>query len=177
MRQWCLTLLKKQHTEFSSQKDVTLSEASVLNKYFQKTWLGHLQWIYTCTYRFLVKSILFIYRSTYLCWERLRAGGEGSDTEWDGWMASLNQRTWVWASSGSAKDREAWRTSVHGVTESDMTYLMNNLPIFLSATYLPIFPSIICVFYLSIRRFHFSFYSNIFEAYAIICIIRTLGEF
>ena len=37
VKQWCLTLLKKQHTEFSSQKDVTLSEASVLNKYFQKT--------------------------------------------------------------------------------------------------------------------------------------------
>ena len=35
------------------------------------------------------------------CWERLRAGGEGSDRGWDGWMASLTQWTWVWASSGS----------------------------------------------------------------------------
>ena len=25
------------------------------------------------------------------CWERLRAGGEGNDREWDGWMASLTQ--------------------------------------------------------------------------------------
>ena len=33
------------------------------------------------------------------CWERLRAGGEGV-TGWDGWMASLTQWTWVWASSG-----------------------------------------------------------------------------
>ena len=32
------------------------------------------------------------------CWERLRAGG-GGDREWDGWMASLIQWTWVWASS------------------------------------------------------------------------------
>ena len=24
------------------------------------------------------------------CWERLRAGGEGDDRGWDGWMASLN---------------------------------------------------------------------------------------
>ena len=34
------------------------------------------------------------------CWERLRAGGEGGNREWDGWMASLTQWTWVWASSG-----------------------------------------------------------------------------
>ena len=35
------------------------------------------------------------------CWERLRAGGEGDDRGWDGWMASLIQWAWVWASSGS----------------------------------------------------------------------------
>ena len=33
-------------------------------------------------------------------WERLKAGGEGYDRGWDGWMASLTQWTWVWASSG-----------------------------------------------------------------------------
>ena len=30
------------------------------------------------------------------CWERLKAGGEGDDRGWDGWMASLTQWTWVW---------------------------------------------------------------------------------
>ena len=35
------------------------------------------------------------------CWERLKAGGEGDDRGWDGWMASLTWWTWVWASSGS----------------------------------------------------------------------------
>ena len=30
------------------------------------------------------------------CWERLRAGGEGDNTGWDGWMASLTQWTCVW---------------------------------------------------------------------------------
>ena len=35
------------------------------------------------------------------CWERLRAGGEGDDRGWDGWMASLTQWTWVWLDSGS----------------------------------------------------------------------------
>ena len=27
------------------------------------------------------------------CWERLRAGGKGEDRGWDGWIASLTQRT------------------------------------------------------------------------------------
>ena len=35
------------------------------------------------------------------CWERLRAGGEGGNRRWDGWMASLTQRTWIWVNSGS----------------------------------------------------------------------------
>ena len=35
------------------------------------------------------------------CWESLKAGGEGVDRGWDGWMASLTEWTWIWASSGS----------------------------------------------------------------------------
>ena len=35
------------------------------------------------------------------CWEGLRAGGEGDDKRWDGWMASLTRCTWVWVNSGS----------------------------------------------------------------------------
>ena len=31
------------------------------------------------------------------CWERLKAGEEGDDRGWDGWMASLIQWIWVWA--------------------------------------------------------------------------------
>ena len=42
---------------------------------------------------------------TYLkrpwCWEKLKAGGEGDDRGWDGWMASPTQWKWVWVSSGS----------------------------------------------------------------------------
>ena len=34
------------------------------------------------------------------CWERLKAGGEGDDRGWDGWLASLTLWAWVWASSG-----------------------------------------------------------------------------
>ena len=47
------------------------------------------------------------------CWERLKAGGEGGDRRWGGWMASPSQWTWVWASSGSW-----WRTGRPGVLQS-----------------------------------------------------------
>ena len=42
-----------------------------------------------------------------------RAEGEGGDKEWDGWMASLTQRTWVWANSG-----RQWRTGGPGVLQA-----------------------------------------------------------
>ena len=47
------------------------------------------------------------------CWEGLKAGGEGDDRGWDGWMASLTRWTWVWVSSGSW-----WRTGRPGVLQS-----------------------------------------------------------
>ena len=45
------------------------------------------------------KDLTHLKRRWY--WERLRAGGEGDDRGWDGWMASLTQWTWVWVDSGS----------------------------------------------------------------------------
>ena len=35
------------------------------------------------------------------CWQRLKAGGQGDDRRWDGWMASPTQWTWVWVNSGN----------------------------------------------------------------------------
>ena len=60
------------------------------------------------------------------CWERLRAGAEGEDRGWDGWMASPTQWTWVWVNSWSW-----WWTGRSGVLqsmgckESDMTERLN----------------------------------------------------
>ena len=63
-----------------------------------------------------------IYWKRHWCWERLKAGGEGDDRGWDGWMASVTQWTWIWVNSGS------WwwtgRPGVHGVTKS-RTWLSN----------------------------------------------------
>ena len=48
-----------------------------------------------------------------ICWERLKAGGEGDDRGWDDWMASPTQWTWVWASS-----RSWWWIGKPGVLQS-----------------------------------------------------------
>ena len=45
--------------------------------------------------------------------ERLKAGGEGDNRGWDGWMASPTQWTWVWARS-----RRWWRTRKPGMLQS-----------------------------------------------------------
>ena len=37
------------------------------------------------------------------CWERLKAGGEGEDRGWDGWMASPTQWTWAWQAPGDGE--------------------------------------------------------------------------
>ena len=47
------------------------------------------------------------------CWQRLKAGGEGDNRRWDGWMASLTRWTRVWASSASW-----WWTGKPGVLQS-----------------------------------------------------------
>ena len=46
-------------------------------------------------------------------WERLKAGGEGDDRGWDGWMASPARKTWVWVNSGSW-----WWTGKPGMLQS-----------------------------------------------------------
>ena len=57
------------------------------------------------------------------CWERLKAGGEGEDWGWDGWMASPTQWTWVWV------DSKGWwwigRPGSWGHKESDTTEHLN----------------------------------------------------
>ena len=44
------------------------------------------------------------------CWERLKAGGEGENRRWDGWMASPTQWTWVWVNF-----RSWWWTGRPGI--------------------------------------------------------------
>ena len=56
------------------------------------------------------KQQTLVYWERLWCWEGLRAGGEGDDRGWDGWMASLTRWTWVWVNS-----RSWWWTGRPGV--------------------------------------------------------------
>ena len=74
----------------------------------------------------------------------LGAGGEGGDREWDGWMASLTQWTWVWANS-----MRQWTTGKPGVccspwdcrvqhnlaTEEQQKFTLTDLKLYLAITY------------------------------------------
>ena len=58
------------------------------------------------------------------CWKSLKAGREGDNRGWDGWMASLTQWTWVWVNYRVGDvDREC--CSPWGHKESDMTERLN----------------------------------------------------
>ena len=69
------------------------------------------------------------------CWERLKAGGEGDDKGWDGWMASPTRWTWVWVSSGIW-----WWTEKPGLLQSMGSQRVRHdraaelIPIFYSCT-------------------------------------------
>ena len=69
-------------------------------------------------------------------WERLRAGGEGDNRGWDGWMASLTQWRWVWVNSkswwwtgrpGMLRSMGSQRTGHDWATELNWTELKSKI--------------------------------------------------
>ena len=70
---------------------------------------------------------------TYLkrpwCWERLKAGREGDNRVWDGWMASPTQWAWVWINSRSCDGQGGLACcGPWGCKESDLTEQLNWTP-------------------------------------------------
>ena len=96
--------------ESIGQQEVPVSPSwrkSVLNIHW-KDW--HWSWNFN-TLATWCKELTLWKRS--LCWERLKAEGEGDNGGWDVWMASLTQWIWVWVSS-----RRWWWTGKPGVLQS-----------------------------------------------------------
>ena len=63
-------------------------------------------------------STAYCYELRYWCWEWLKAGGEGDNRGWDGWMVSLTWWPWIWVISESCWwTGKPWAT-VNGITKS-----------------------------------------------------------
>ena len=86
------------------------------------------------------------------CWERLKAGREGDDRGWDGWMASLTQWTWVWVNFGNW-----WWTGRPGMLQSMGSHAWATELNFLSPQNAPKNPGYHCCLYtisfLDVRAF------------------------
>ena len=110
---------------------------------------GNQSWIFTGRTDVELKLQYFghlMQRTDYLkrpwCWKRLKAGGEGDDRGWDGWMASPTQWTWVRVNSGSW-----WWTGKPGVLQSmGSQRIRHNWATELNWTVLGIYSLIFCLF-------------------------------
>ena len=108
------------------------------------------------------------------CWERLKAG-EGDDRGWDGWMASLTQWTWVWASSrilqrtgkpGVLQSMGSQRVGPNWVTEQEQKWLMTVTSLFIDmAGNNPLLTSFS---YKSRNEWWVAIFSGLFQAHKII---------
>ena len=111
------------------------------------------------------------------CWARLRAGGEGDEIGWDGWVASPTQWTWVWLKSrswwwtgrpgllqfmGSQKVRHDWATKLNWID------CLESLPLRSHAFFNFIYYRIIINIFIncgSIVKYNLCIYSKHFPVY------------
>ena len=91
---WCW--IKPLRVPWASQKSNQSILKEISQEYWLKNWCLKMKLWYFCHMMQRADS----FENTW-CWERLKAGGEGEDRGWNGWMASLTQWTWVWVNSGS----------------------------------------------------------------------------
>ena len=112
MNNWCFwtVLLKK-----TLESPLDLQEIQLINPKGNKSWI----FIGRTDAEAETPILWPPHAKNWLIWkdpdakERLKAGGEGNDRGWDGWLASPTWWTWVWVSSGSW-----WWTGRPGVLQS-----------------------------------------------------------
>jgi len=95
------------------------------------------------------------------CWERLRAGEEGDNRGWDGWMVSPTQWTWVWVDSGSwwwtgrpgmLRFMGSQRVGHDWVTELNWTLFSSIMPTWICTLVLIVFVNNLNIFWYSVSR-------------------------
>ena len=110
---WCFwtVVLEKTRRLLRVPWTARRSNQSILKEISPEKWKG---WCWSWNYNTLTTwwEELTLWERPW-CWERLKAGGEGDDRGWYGWMASSTQWTWVWVNSGSW-----WWTGRPGVLQS-----------------------------------------------------------
>ena len=101
---WCWRrLLRVPWTARSNQSILKEINLNIHWKYWCWSW---------CSYTLATWCEELTHWKRSWCWEKLKAGGEGGNRGWDGWMASPTQWTSVWTNS-----RRWWRTGKPGVLQ------------------------------------------------------------
>ena len=107
-KNWCFQTVVLEKT---LESPLDNKEIKLVNPKGNQPWIHWKDWCWS--WRYNISATCFeepTHCKRPWCWERLKAGGEGDDRGWDGWMAPPTQWTWVWANYG-----RSWRTGKPGV--------------------------------------------------------------
>ena len=99
LKNWCFWSVVSEKTLV---RPLDCKEIKPVNPKGNQSWLVHWKdwcWSWSCNTLATWCEELTHWKRPW-CWGRLKAGRAGNNRGWDGWMASLIQWTWVWASSG-----------------------------------------------------------------------------
>ena len=109
LKNWCFWTVVLEKT---LESPLNCKEIKYINAKGNQPWIFIGSWCWTSSTLATWCEELTHWKRPW-CWEGSTAGGKGGNREWDGWMASLNQWTRVWANSG-----RQWRTGKPGVLQS-----------------------------------------------------------
>ena len=117
LKNWCFQIVVLEKAlesplDCKEIKPVNSKEKSILNIHW-KDWCWNLSSNTLATW---CKKLTHWKRPW--CWEGSRAGEEGGDRRWDGWIASQTLDKSLSKLMEMVKDSEAWRAAVHGVAKS-----------------------------------------------------------